>query len=84
MKGKVVLKFNGKTRIRLENGQELNLNNQQLSRFNPALKQGDTGEIYRLPDGSLKFRIDADGVELTSPPVADTLFPLLTWEENNA
>lgn len=84
MKGKVVLKFNGKTRIRLENGQELNLNNQQLSRFNPALKQGDTGEIYRLPDGSLKFRIDADDAELTSPPVADTLFPLLTWEQNNA
>lgn len=84
MKGKVVLKFNGKTRIRLENGQELNLNNQQLRHFNPALKQGDTGEIYRLPDGSLKFRIDADDVELTCHKQPDTIFPLLTWEHNNA
>ena len=62
MKGKVVLKFNGKTKIRLENGQELVLTSQQLQQLNAGLKQGDTGELYRLPNGSLKFRIDADDV----------------------
>lgn len=68
MKGKVVLQFNGKTKIRFENGQEIVLNNQQLRQFNPALKQGDVGEIYRDESGSLKFRIDAEDADLTSTP----------------
>lgn len=74
MKAKVVLKFGGKTRLRLEDGRVLELNQEQLRHFNPAVKQGDTGTLYNDPrTGALKFKIDYTDVELTDPAEQDTI-----------
>lgn len=32
------------------------------------MRWGDTGELYQLPNGQVKFRIDADEIDLRPVP----------------
>lgn len=68
MRAKVIWKFGGKAKMQLEDGRILSLNEQQIRSLNCAMSWGDTGELYQLPNGQVKFRIDADEVDLRPVP----------------
>ena len=54
--------------MRLEDGKILRLNQTEMNQLNRAMRWGDEGELVRLPDGKVKFRIDAIEVDLRPVP----------------
>lgn len=68
MKAKVVWKFGGKAKMQVEDGRIMLLDEQQINSLNRAMRWGDEGELYQLPDGRVKFRINAEEVDLRPIP----------------
>ena len=68
MRAKVIWKFGGKAKMRLEDGRILSLNEQEIRSLNCAMRWGDEGELVQLPDGKVKFRIDAIEADLRPVP----------------
>ena len=68
IKAKVVWRIGAKAKIQLEDGRTMFLNEQQIRSLNCAMRWGDTGELYQLPNGQVKFRIDADEIDLRPVP----------------
>jgi hypothetical protein len=83
IRGKVVWRFGAKAKIQLEDGRVLFLNEQQIRSLNCAMDWGDTGELYQLPNGQVKFRIDADDVDLRPVPTP-AIIQTPTDENSNA
>ena len=67
MRGKVVLYFNDRVRIRLEDGREINMDLRQANSINPFMRQGDEGIIYYDDNGKLIFKIDSEEIMFTEP-----------------
>jgi hypothetical protein len=82
MKAKVLWKFNGKVKLKMENGDILHLGVAEATALNSAMRQGDEGEIVHLPNGKTKFRIFADEV-LPMPKPPDTIpIPTIETDDN--
>lgn len=64
-----------KAKMQLEDGRVLSLNEHHINSLNRAMSWGDTGELYQLPNGQIKFRIDAEDVDLrpaSTPAIIQT------------
>ena len=75
MKATVIFKFGGKTKLKVADGRIMVLNDQEAKSINPVMQYGDSGELYNLPNGRLKFRIDAvDGylLPINLPAIIET------------
>ena len=68
MRAKVIWKFGGKAKLRVEDGRVMLLDQQQINALNCAMRRGDEGQLFQMPDGKVKFRIDADEVDLRPVP----------------
>lgn len=68
MKAKVVLKLAERARLLLENGSVMALDQAQMKQLNSAMRQGDIGVLEQQPNGVVKFRIDAEDVDLRPVP----------------
>lgn len=68
MKAKVIWKFGGKAKLQVEDGRVMVLDQQQINALNRAMRWGDEGQLIQMPDGKVKFRIDAEEVDLRPVP----------------
>lgn len=68
IKAKVIWRFGGKAKLRAEDGRVMLLDQQQINALNRAMRRGDEGQLIQMPDGKVKFRIDADEVDLRPVP----------------
>ena len=71
--------------MRLEDGKILRLNQTEMNQLNRAMRWGDEGELVQLPNGQVKFRIDATDVDLRPVPTPAIIqTPTPTDENPNA
>ena len=54
--------------MQLEDGRVMFLNEHHINSLNRAMRWGDSGELYQLQNGQVKFRIDADEIDLRPAP----------------
>jgi hypothetical protein len=66
MKAEVVLKFNNKVHLLLENGKVIKFTADQNKALFNILRHGDTGTLTKTPQGKDKFIFDSDDAVL--PP----------------
>lgn len=68
IKAKVIWRIGNKAKMQLEDGRVMFLNEQHINSLNRAMRWGDSGELYQLQNGQVKFRIDADEIDLRPVP----------------